>query len=217
MQSNNINSEALLQQLVTLATSLQSSIVSLDAKANEIKDYQKSADTKIDLIRDEVFKAEAYGTHSRKMHDGHVSDALNEESNPTDDVDAKHDVDNLVNKSDLTKPPTMCMLRIDAIVEPTRLFIDAAEDACNQLSNAFLRSLGRRIIIDIAVTGVDGQSRASDGAAERPLQARYDQRTTKYSHVAKQNNLRFIPVAFSHAAQTHAEFKALLESRFDTS
>ena len=104
MQSNNINSEALLQQLVTLATSLQSSIVSLDAKANEIKDYQKSADTKIDLIRDEVFKAEAYGTHSRKMHDGHVSDALNEESNPTDDVDAKHDVDNLVNKSDLTKP-----------------------------------------------------------------------------------------------------------------
>ena len=32
-------------------------------------------------------------------------------------------------------------LRIDAIVEPTRLFTDAAEDACNQRPDAFLRNL----------------------------------------------------------------------------
>ena len=90
-------------------------------------------------------------------------------------------------------------LRIDAIVEPTCLFIDAAEDACNQRPDVFLRSprgLGRQIIIDVAVTGVDGQSRASDEAAERPLQVRYDQKMTKYDHVAEQNNLRFIPAFF---------------------
>ena len=42
-------------------------------------------------------------------------------------------------------------LRIDVIVEPTRLFIDAAEDACNQRPDIFLRNprgLGRQIIID---------------------------------------------------------------------
>ena len=73
-------------------------------------------------------------------------------------------------------------LRIDAIVEPTRLFTDPAEDACNQRPDVFLRnprSLGRQIIIDVAVTGVDGQSRTSDEAVERPLQVRYDQKMTE--------------------------------------
>ena len=73
-------------------------------------------------------------------------------------------------------------LRVDAIVEPTRLFTDAIEDAGSQRPDVFLRSprgLGRQIIVDIAVTGVDGQSRASDEAAERPLQARYDQKMAK--------------------------------------
>ena len=42
-------------------------------------------------------------------------------------------------------------LRIDAIVEPTRLFTDAAEDAGNQRPDTFLRNprgLGRQIIIN---------------------------------------------------------------------
>ena len=66
-----------------------------------------------------------------------------------------------------------------------RLFTDAAEDACNQRPDIFLRSprgLGRQTTIDVAVTGVDGISRTSDEAAKRPLQARYDQKMAK--HVA---------------------------------
>ena len=58
-----------------------------------------------------------------------------------------------------------------------RLFNGAAEDASNQRPDIFLRNprgLGRQVIIDVAVTGVDGQSRASDEATERPLQTRYD-------------------------------------------
>ena len=38
----------------------------------------------------------------------------------------------------------------------------------------------------VTVTGVDGQFRTSDEAAERPMQVRYDQKMAKYSRVAKQ-------------------------------
>ena len=49
------------------------------------------------------------------------------------------------------------------------------------------RGLGRQVIIDVAVTGVDGQSRATDEAVERSLQVRYDQKMAKYGPVATQN------------------------------
>ena len=64
-------------------------------------------------------------------------------------------------------------LRLDAIVEPMRLFANAGEDASNQRPDIFIRNprgLGRQVIIDVAVTGVDGQSRTSDedrGAVNR--------------------------------------------------
>ena len=92
-----------------------------------------------------------------------------------------------------------------------RLFTDAAEDACNQRPDIFLRSprgLGRQTTIDVAVTGVDGISRTSDEAAKRPLQARYDQEMAKYGgRVVEQNYLRFIPAVFSHTGQIYGEFK----------
>ena len=107
-------------------------------------------------------------------------------------------------------------LRVDAIVEPTRLFTDAVEDPSNQRPDIFLRNprgLGRQIIIDVAVTGVDGQSRTSDEAVDRPLQARYDQKLAKYGYVAEQNNLRLIPAVFSHTGQIHHEFKAFVRDQ----
>ena len=63
------------------------------------------------------------------------------------------------------------------------------------------------------MTGVDGQSRTSDEAVDRPLQARYDQKMAKYGHVAEQNNLRFIPAIFSHTGQIHDDFKALVREQ----
>ena len=103
-------------------------------------------------------------------------------------------------------------LRVDAIVEPTLLFTYAVDDA--SLRNP--TGLGRQVTIDVAVTGVDGQSRASDEAAERPLQVRYDQKMTKYDHVAEQNNLRFIPAVFLTLVKFLPSLKLLLESRFGT-
>ena len=67
------------------------------------------------------------------------------------------------------------------------LFNDVAENPCNQRPDIFLRNprgLGRQVIIDVAVTGVNGQSRATDEAVERPLQVRYDQKVAKYGPVA---------------------------------
>ena len=114
-------------------------------------------------------------------------------------------------------------LRVDAIVEPTRLFANAAEDASNQRPDIFLRNprgLGRQIIIDVAVTGIDGQSRTSDEAVERPLQARYDQKLAKYGHTVTSQS-KTIYVLFPQFSLTLVKFmttlKLLLESRFDTS
>ena len=48
-------------------------------------------------------------------------------------------------------------LRLDAIVEPMRLFSNADEDATNKRPDIFIRNprgLGRQVIIDVAVTGV---------------------------------------------------------------
>lgn len=70
-------------------------------------------------------------------------------------------------------------LRVDAVVEPTRLFVEVAEDRSSQRSDTFLRDpiglgTGRQAILDVAVTGIDGQSRAVDEALERPMQVRYE-------------------------------------------
>ena len=69
------------------------------------------------------------------------------------------------------------------------------------------------MIIDVAVTGVNGQSRTTDEATERPLQTRFDQKMAKYGRVAEQNNLRVIPAVFSHAGQVHGAFKAFVKEQ----
>ena len=69
------------------------------------------------------------------------------------------------------------------------------------------------MIIDVAMTGVDGQSRSSDEATERPLQVRCDQKMAKYGWIAEQSNLRFVPAAFPHTGQIHGEFRAFAKEQ----
>ena len=97
VDANESNDNALLKQLLALTTSLQSSIDKLGETVNELTSHQRSVNAKIALIQNEVFNADVYGAHSRKTHIRHVSNVLNEASNPIGD--AKPDVDNLVNKS----------------------------------------------------------------------------------------------------------------------
>ena len=67
--------------------------------------------------------------------------------------------------------------------------------------------------MDVAVTGVDGQSRASDDLLDRPLQIRYKQKMAKYGQIADQNRLHFVLAVFSHTGQIYSAFKSLLREQ----
>ncbi len=86
-------------------------------------------------------------------------------------------------------------LRVDAIVEPLRIFSDATPEASNQRPDTLLRNpkgFSRQVILDVAVTAVDGQSRTSDDATDRPLNARYDHRMAKYHGWAVRTMVNFM-------------------------
>merc|ERR1711871_1284686 len=106
-------------------------------------------------------------------------------------------------------------LLLDVIVEPTSLFCDNLGDVSNQRPDIHIRNprKSRQVIIDVALTGIDGQSRTSDEAVERPLQVRCDQKMAKYGQVAKRDGLRFIPAVFSHTCQIHEAFKMFVKEQ----
>ena len=104
-------------------------------------------------------------------------------------------------------------LRVDAIVEPLRIFSDASPASANQRPDILLRNprgFGRQVILDVAVTAVDGQSRTSDDVADRPLNVRYDQKMAKYHRLADQSGFHFVPAVFSHTGQFHKSIKRLI-------
>ena len=107
-------------------------------------------------------------------------------------------------------------LRLDVIVEPTSLFDHSLGDVSNQRPDIHIRNPRKshqQVIIDVALTGVDGQSRTSDEAVERPLQARHDQKMAKYEQVAHQNSLRLTPATFSHTGQIHEALKIFVKEQ----
>ena len=104
-------------------------------------------------------------------------------------------------------------LRVDAIVEPVRIFADLSGGRNNQRPDILLRNprgFGRQVIIDVAITGIDGQSRTSDDLPDRPLRVRYEQKRAKYGPTADRYNLQLVPAVFSHTGQIHAPFKSFV-------
>ena len=94
-----------------------------------------------------------------------------------------------------------------------RIFSDAAPENANQRPDILLRiprGSGRQVILDVAVTAVDGQSRTSDDVADRPLNVRHDQKMAKYHGLADQNGFHFVPAVFSHTGQIHKSIKRLI-------
>ena len=80
------------------------------------------------------------------------------------------------------------------------------------MSGLWLRG-GPQIILDVAVTGVTGQSRRSDLDTDQPLQYRYNQKMAKYAQVAQDNGFVFIPAIFSHTGQIHEKFLEFMSSQ----
>ena len=68
--------------------------------------------------------------------------------------------------------------------------------------------------VDVAVTGLDGQSRPTEDHPNRHLQARYDQKMAKYGYVAEQNRLQLIPAIFSHTGKFTTLSKISFGNRF---
>ena len=106
---------------------------------------------------------------------------------------------------------------MEAIVEPMRLFAELSGDRNNQRPDILLgnpRDFGRQIILDVALTGVNGQSRTSDDLPDRPLQVRYDQKIVKYGRIAKNHGLQFVPAIFLIMVKFTVFSSVLLVSRF---
>jgi len=107
-------------------------------------------------------------------------------------------------------------LCVDAIVEPLRLFAGDGADCSNQRPIILLgnpRGFGRLVILDVAVTGIDIQSRTSDDAPDRPLNVRCEQKITEYHRVVDENGFQFVPTLFFHTGQLLESIKQLIKEQ----
>jgi len=107
-------------------------------------------------------------------------------------------------------------LRFEAIVEPIRLFAEASPNSENQRPDILIRyprGFGRSIILDVAITGIDGQSRPTEESPDRHLQVHHDQKIAKYGHLAEQSGFQLIPAVFFHTGQIHTAFKDLIREQ----
>ena len=101
------------------------------------------------------------------------------------------------------------------ILEPLHLF-ENIQDEDNRRPDILISNPyggGPQIILDVAVTGVNGQSRRSDTETDQPLEFRCNQKKKKYTQVAQDNGYRFIPAIFSHTGQIHKEVMDLMSSQ----
>ena len=97
-------------------------------------------------------------------------------------------------------------LGLAVTLEPIRLF-DNVNDDDNRRPDILIHNPfggGAQIILDVAVTNVICQTRRSGEGVDQPLQMRFNQKKTKYDHIARANGLSFIPAIFSHTDQIHA-------------
>ena len=101
------------------------------------------------------------------------------------------------------------------VLEPLHLFENIQTDDNRRpdicINNPY--GGGRQIILDVAVTGVTGQSRRSDLDTDQPLEYRYNQKMAKYARVAQESGFDFIPAIFSHTGQIHGTVMELMRSQ----
>ena len=62
---------------------------------------------------------------------------------------------------------------------------------------------GPQIIVDVAITGVNGQARRSDLGTDQPLHYRFNKKKAKHAQVAQDHGLSFVPAIVSHTGQIH--------------
>ena len=86
-------------------------------------------------------------------------------------------------------------------LEPIHLFANFESDDNRRPDNPY--SGGSQIIVDVSVTGVNGQARRSDLDTDQHLHYRFNQKKAKYAQIAQTHGLSFMPAMFSHTGQIH--------------
>ena len=69
---------------------------------------------------------------------------------------------------------------------------------------------GKQIIIDVAVTGIDGTTRKNDDKPKQPIVTRRKQKIGKYGRTAERNGLAFFAAIFSYNGEMDVVIKNLL-------
>ena len=96
-------------------------------------------------------------------------------------------------------------------LEPMHLFSDFEPDD-NRRPDILIRNPyggGRQIIIDVAVTGIDGSTRTNNNKPDQVVIARRKQKIQKYGPIADANGLRLCPAAFSTTGEMDVIIKNL--------
>ena len=105
----------------------------------------------------------------------------------------------------------LCSIGLSVALEPMHAFSDSEPDD-NRRPDILIRNPyggGRQIIIDVAVTGIDGITRTNDDKPSQPIIARRKQEKQKYGRTAKLNGLAFIAGIFSYAGEMDVVIKNL--------
>ena len=71
------------------------------------------------------------------------------------------------------------------------------------------------MIIDVAVTRIDGSSRRINDNLLQPLITRFAQKIQKYHRVANQHGYQFIQFVFSHNGQIHPDSLNFVRTQID--
>ena len=104
------------------------------------------------------------------------------------------------------------LLGLSVALEPMNIFQNHEPDD-NRRPDILIRNPyggGKQIIIDVAVTGIDGTIRKNDDKPNQPLVARRKQEKGKYGPTAELNQLILIPGIFSYNGEMDVVIKNLL-------
>ena len=104
------------------------------------------------------------------------------------------------------------LLGLSVALEPMNIFQNHEPDDNHRPDILILNPYGggEQIIIDVAVTGIDGTTRRNDDKPNQPLVAGRKQKTRKYGPAAELNQLILISGIFSSNGEMNMVIKNLL-------
>ena len=120
--------------------------------------------------------------------------------------------------NEITSAWTRLLRSLGLAMQLEFLYFFASEDTDNRRPDIKIQNPfgeGRQIILDVAVTGVDGLSRRKDDDVDALLNSRFNEKNRKYEQVTTRSLSKFLSSVFSHTGQTHHGMMALIRPQID--